>query len=223
VLLTTLTGHQVDPDRPEPENFDIRDIAHALDQICRFSGQLMKPYSVAAHSLEVSRLVEEEGGTPLECLTALLHDAPEAYLQDLPTPVKILCPDYRNIENEFNIQLAKRFGTIWPHPDVVEKADKNALLFEKVYQANRDPKILSYIGRSCEKEFLRRFVELGGLVLMKKATIERIEAKSRAEEAESLDCSVEMDFNPTVEDFALQTETVCGIKKKKRKKKRVKR
>lgn len=87
--IQTATGRIIDPLNPEVEQIDIRDIAHALGNICRFSGQSSIFYSVAQHSIIVAELVglvtEDD---PVPVMFGLLHDAAEAYLGDVSTPMK---------------------------------------------------------------------------------------------------------------------------------------
>ncbi len=81
--IATYTGKQFWPLDPRPEEVCIEDIAHALSNICRFTGHCRHFYSVAQHSLFVSRHLPDE----LK-LAGLLHDAAEAYLADIARPVK---------------------------------------------------------------------------------------------------------------------------------------
>lgn len=81
--METWLGNRVDLLNPDPSQIDIRDIARHLSIINRFSGATKAPYSVAQHSLYVSMLVPEAWQ-----LHALLHDAHEAYLGDINTPLK---------------------------------------------------------------------------------------------------------------------------------------
>ena len=67
---------------------DIREIAHALAQINRFTGHCKRPYSVAEHSVLVAGIAASEGASSSAQLAALLHDAHEAYTGDMASPVK---------------------------------------------------------------------------------------------------------------------------------------
>ena len=80
------SGKIVDPFCLRPEDIDVEDIACALSRICRFGGHA--PYSVAAHSLAVADCLERWGRKPAVCLSGLMHDSAEAYLGDIPTPIK---------------------------------------------------------------------------------------------------------------------------------------
>lgn len=75
--ITTFTGKKMDPLWPE---FDIKDIAHALSNTCRFTGHA-DFYSVAQHSVYVS--YNTKSG-----LDGLLHDGAEAYLHDINRVLK---------------------------------------------------------------------------------------------------------------------------------------
>lgn len=89
------------------QQFDpnIKQVARNLAQINRWCGDTKHPFSVAQHSILVSYLVP-----PAFALEALLHDATEAYLGDLPAPVKKLCPDYQRLEDFFRINIARQYG-----------------------------------------------------------------------------------------------------------------
>ena len=91
--LSTYTGKKFYPYDPRPEQICIEDIAHGLSMLCRFAGQCRFFFSVAEHSIAVAHLLPAN----LK-LFGLLHDASEAYLADLPRPVKAGLPEYRAIE-----------------------------------------------------------------------------------------------------------------------------
>ena len=82
-FITTYTGKKFHYLNPSPEEIDIVDIAHALSLSCRFRGHCKWFYSVAEHSVRVAEIV-----TPVFQLEALLHDAAEAYIPDIPRPIK---------------------------------------------------------------------------------------------------------------------------------------
>jgi uncharacterized protein len=81
--ILTYTGRRFSPLAPRPEDVCIEDIAHALANKCRFTGHTQRFYSVAEHSVLVQSLVSPPYG-----LAALLHDAAEAYLPDIASPIK---------------------------------------------------------------------------------------------------------------------------------------
>src|SRR5688500_14423841 len=86
--LQTISGRWVNPFDPDPSQLDAGDIARALANQCRFGGHSRVFYSVAQHSVIVSELVEQRGGDVENVFAALMHDAAEAYLGDMPHPLK---------------------------------------------------------------------------------------------------------------------------------------
>lgn len=124
--ILTYLGHQFDFGRPETSIIDIRDIAHALSQICRFTGHTRFHYSVAQHSVLVSRLVE-----PKLALAGLLHDAAEAYLGDVSTPLKHMLPDYKLLEYRVERVIVDRFGLSIDMFKACKHADLEMLAREK--------------------------------------------------------------------------------------------
>lgn len=78
--IQTYSGIKFDLDKPTKYMINLSDIAHQLSLINRFNGATHEPYSVAQHCIEVSLV--------LPCLESLLHDAHEAYIGDICTPIK---------------------------------------------------------------------------------------------------------------------------------------
>ncbi len=112
-FIQTLSGRRVNPLDAAPEDIDPADIACALANLCRFGGHSRGFYSVAQHSVIVCDLLEERGATPDELLAALLHDAAEAYLGDLPHPLKHrseLGAAFRVAEKRLEAVIAARFA-----------------------------------------------------------------------------------------------------------------
>ena len=103
--INTWSGTTIDYANPQSDHIDIIDIATALSRECRYAGHCRHFYSVAQHSVLVSRLVPPEFA-----LEGLLHDATEAYLKNLPSPLKALLPDYSEVEGRFDTVIRKRFG-----------------------------------------------------------------------------------------------------------------
>lgn len=103
----TFSGHYLNVLHPDPVMISITDIAHALSQINRFGGHTREPYSVAQHSVLVSHLVP-----PQYRLQALLHDAAEAYLGDIVSPVKYVVgmEPLRDMESTLQAAIFHKFG-----------------------------------------------------------------------------------------------------------------
>lgn len=132
-FIETFTGKSFRPLDPVAADIDIEDIAHALSNQCRFSGHVRTFYSVAEHSVRVSWLVREYGGCLLDRQCALLHDAPEGYLVDLPTPLKahpLIGDGYREAEATLAVVIGKRFGIPAVMPEIVHRADAIMLATE---------------------------------------------------------------------------------------------
>lgn len=93
---------------------------------CRYAGHTKSFYSVAEHSVHISNAVPPEAA-----LWGLLHDAPECYLVDLPSPVKQGIPEYRRYERRLMSVIAERFGLPMPEPPIVKEYDHRILHNER--------------------------------------------------------------------------------------------
>lgn len=155
--------------RPTADMIDIEHIAYALSNVNRFTGHV-GPYSVAEHSLYVSEYVE-----PQNALWGLLHDASEAYLGDVSSPLKQLLPDYKRLEELSMLAIADKFGLHWPMPTDVHVVDmrlanaeiRDLLGCDPAMDFITAPPIPETIPRReqadpkhIERLFLRRFAEL---------------------------------------------------------------
>ncbi|MCD2434889.1 hypothetical protein LQE88_02615 [Acidaminococcus sp. NSJ-142] len=97
--ITTYTGRHVDPVQPDPEQLVPEDIAHALSLICRGNGHVKTFYSVGQHCIACAREALARGYSRRVALGALLHDASECYLSDVPSPFKRTLKGYREQED----------------------------------------------------------------------------------------------------------------------------
>jgi len=116
---------------PRPEEIDIQNIAWSLSMQCRFNGHLSYFYSVAQHSVIVSRIVESQ--YPFDnklILRALLHDAAEAYVGDVITPIKKLLPRFYEIEEKIEHVIMDKYGLERDMPECVKEADIIAVVTE---------------------------------------------------------------------------------------------
>lgn len=132
--ILTRTGIYFDFVNPTPEMVNLYDVAWALSNTCRFSGHTRCFYSVAEHSVYVSQLVP-----PKFALQALLHDAAEAYVGDVPSPLKIMLPDYKEVEKRVEKVVFQHFGLPEKLDPCVKLADMVMLKTEqKQLMENQD-------------------------------------------------------------------------------------
>lgn len=167
----TYTAGYFSPLNPHPDDVFITDIAHGLSLMNRFCGQTDFPWSVAQHSLAMSYVVPGE-----HALACLLHDASEAYMADVPKPVKNSLPDYVRMEDGVLECIGRKFRVDLKHP-AVKAADVKMLVTEAAVlfhgrsawwldpqypqpYSSRDVSIIEEPWRSVKYKFLRRFREL---------------------------------------------------------------
>ena len=124
--ILTHSGIEFDFCRPDPDLIEIEDIAHALSNICRFTGHTRHFYSVAQHSYLCATLVPPE-----HQLETLLHDAAEAYIGDVSSPLKAQLPGYKMIEFNLDQAIRQRFGLPAKKSPWVKEADRQMLAAEK--------------------------------------------------------------------------------------------
>ncbi len=123
--IITYTGKVFRPLDPVADDLDIIDIAHALGNICRFTGHSRSFYSVAQHSVVVSRHVPEE-----LALQGLLHDAAEAYLTDISSPVKSILDNYKTYESQLERIILRKYCGVSAYDPAIKVADRRALVTE---------------------------------------------------------------------------------------------
>lgn len=128
--IQTYSGRQAYPMDLRPSEVHIEDIAHSLSLQCRYTGHCRRFYSVAEHSVLMARHFIANGMREY-ALPALLHDATEAYLTDVPRPVKPFMIGYREAEARAWAAIAERFGLAVELSAHVHDADARILVDER--------------------------------------------------------------------------------------------
>ena len=124
--LQTYTGKAFWPLDPRAEEVCIEDIAHALSNLCRYTGHVHRFYSVAEHCVHVSRHVPWE-----HSMWGLLHDAAEAYVNDIARPLKRHLDGYADVEAGVMAVIREKFDLPGDEPAEVKLVDNRILLNEK--------------------------------------------------------------------------------------------
>jgi 5'-deoxynucleotidase YfbR-like HD superfamily hydrolase len=169
-MISTYTGLRLDPFNPDPDKIDIVDIAHHLSQMPRFAGATRRWFSVAEHSLNVSLVVPTH-----YALAGLLHDAAEAYLMDMPSPIKqtTMMDGYAETEDNLLEVIFVKYGLDPIIPPAVKLADKRMGATEAVelmryhewalnYERYSRHMVVGYSPEAIEKKFLEAFFDLLG-------------------------------------------------------------
>lgn len=132
--MVTFSGRYVNPWAMRPEDIDIEDIAQGLSNNCRFSGQCRTFYSVAQHSTLMAWEIWKDTVSDQLALIALLHDAPEAYINDIVRCVKAGLPAYRDLEQVVWKAVCDKFNLgLWVDvPGLIHRADMRMLVTERI-------------------------------------------------------------------------------------------
>lgn len=165
---TTASGRQFWPQDPRIDDVSIDDIAHGLAFQTRFAGATWAPYSIAQHSVLVSCACRPENA-----LVGLLHDATEAYLQDIIKPLKRALPGYLELERSWAMCIGLVFGLgdrLLDLPQDVHAADRMVYAAEwrdlmprrtasklSADEPRWPDKIIPWSAERARTEFLRRF------------------------------------------------------------------
>lgn len=175
--IETHSGIPFEPLAPRVEDIRIEDIAHALSQQCRFSGHTRVFYSVAEHCVRVSRCLDARGYARSVVLWGLLHDASEAYLVDIPKPLKEAdtFAGYRKAETAMMETVCRAFDLHMEEPRGVRIADAVLLATEArdlmpfrpehwgaLKEAPLPERITPWSPAEAERCFLLRFTSLYG-------------------------------------------------------------
>ena len=164
--IQTYSGRQFDLTDPSSCVY-IRDIAHALSNVCRFAGHTNVHYSVAQHCVLVSQHCKH-------ALWGLLHDAAEAYIGDVPRPVKRVASGVQDLETVILKRIAEQFRLEWPIPEEVCIVDRRISLDEKRCLMGKSPvpwtienfykpldiEIVAWSPAAAEQAYLKRFKDI---------------------------------------------------------------
>lgn len=133
----TYSGRKFDPSKVETLDVSIRDIAYHLSGNVRYNGSLIFDYKVAQHCLIVDEIVRETIETDPKYhdltkrqkhdlrLSALLHDAGEAYLPDVPAPLKKDLPEFVALEERVLKHIFNTFNLPFPYNKIIDNIDKS--------------------------------------------------------------------------------------------------
>ena len=177
--MSTYSVEKVDILNPDPLSINIEDIAHALSLQCRYNGHCNKFYSVAEHSILAARMFKARYGIKFECdfIYTLMHDAAEAYVGDLISPVKSELLPFIIIETRFLNTIKDRFGFswMWYNKKRVKQVDRwmlatemdqlfdDGVFCEDILSGDDlcgpDIKLKFWKPKKAEKEFLKAFRE----------------------------------------------------------------
>jgi uncharacterized protein len=171
----TWTGKRFYFDNPQPDQVCIEDIAHCLSNLCRFTGNVDRFYSVGQHCLLISDELRRRGYDKTTQLWGLLHDSSEAYMNDLSRCLKRTpgMEGYRQLEGVVMKVICRKFGLCPIEPPVVKELDirmvttehrdlfTNFVPWTEFYDEKPfDFHVHPLPSTAIEKEFLRRFDEL---------------------------------------------------------------
>lgn len=120
------SGRYFSFEHPERTPIRIEDIAHGLSNLCRFTGQCKRFYSVAQHAVLVSHIVPKS-----LAFQALHHDDAEAVMGDMSSPLKKMVPQYKELETRIEASIWRSFGLPEQLAPQVKMADLIALRTEQ--------------------------------------------------------------------------------------------
>lgn len=141
-FITTYTGKHVAIPGTNPASLCIEDIAHSLAMICRGNGQVSAFYSVGQHCLQCAKEAAARGLSAKLVLAALLHDATECYLSDVPHPLKLIMPAYREEEDNLLALIFTKFlGSALTEAEaaVIDEIDHAFLWYDLTFLLHDQP------------------------------------------------------------------------------------
>lgn len=166
-MIVTYTGKEIDIFDIKPSDICIEDIAHSLSLQCRAMGHFDRFYSVAEHCYSLSLVVPTE-----MAMVALLHDASEAYITDIPTPIKDAIPELRIVEKQIQGVISEYFNLSSDYNSLIKKWDREMFVretqllfteFDSRYPRIKkidEFKLVGYKPQDIERLYLARYNEL---------------------------------------------------------------
>ncbi len=162
--IQTFSGRKFDFGNPFSNGAPkLADIARAFPHINRYNGHTRRPYSVAEHSIHVMRCVKASIDRPMQpgprkklLAAALMHDAAEAYVGDVSSPLKLYLGDhFRKLEKAITLKLEQFFALPPTSMECIKRADKECLAAEvpQVFDDVRDDWPLGKAWPGCEVQF----------------------------------------------------------------------
>lgn len=155
--IRTNSGLYINVFKPKPEMICVEDIAHALAGLPRFGGHLNRHYSVAQHSVLSARMAK----TKKDKRAALFHDASEAYMLDMPTPIKAKLSQYKRYEHNLMVAILKKYNVPYPYSPNIKKIDTKMVHIEWDNLVIADKKSFKcWSKKKAKKEFLKMYKKL---------------------------------------------------------------
>ncbi|MGN0164357.1 MAG: phosphohydrolase [Candidatus Ornithomonoglobus sp.] len=167
--ITTFTGKHFYPLEPDYRDINIEDIAHSLSLLCRANGHYREFYSVADHCIDCACEALARGFDNYTALICLLHDASEAYVSDIPRPVKRELNGIDEIENRLLNEIYRSLAGRLPDSEqlgIVKEIDDCMLYHEFLANMGEELKFCGamHSGRSfatrAPSESEREYIEL---------------------------------------------------------------
>lgn len=157
-FIRTYSGVMFDLAKFDEKNIKIVDIAHALSNQCRYNGHSHRFYSVAEHCVRASKLCQTNAKAHV-----LMHDASEAYMGDVVSPLKNMMPWYKEKENELIGMIYKKYCTTPMNPvidEAVHSHDRMMLELEMSTLWTDDAGLIGWDPKMAERKFILRYLEL---------------------------------------------------------------
>lgn len=168
--IETRSGKQFWLPEPSPYSIKLSDIAHGLSLVCRFGGQCKFFYSVAQHSINTALELKDLGQSERLQLLGLLHDASEAYICDIPRPLKQLLPEYKECEDKV---MSAIYQALKIDPPELQEVKAIKLVDDGLlgYEAS----VLMPCHNGWHKKFMKAFMPMASEVRCE--SVERVELK----------------------------------------------